>query len=214
MNNLTGLFISFEGTEGVGKTTAINNLCKKLEEEGIEYVRTREPGGSDFAEKLRAILLSPETHINEDTELLLIFAARSDHLANVILPALKAGKWVICDRFVDSSFAYQGFGRSNNGNDNRVMMQAKVKQLTADFVEKMPDLTLWLDLPVREGSKRAGRRSAADRFEQEAVDFFERVHQGYHYLAKNEPERFKRINASGTAKQVASRIWQTISENL
>ncbi|WP_434353216.1 dTMP kinase [Psychrobacter sp. HD31] len=214
MNNLTGRFISFEGTEGVGKTTAINNLCQKLEDAGIEYVHTREPGGSDFAEKLRDILLSPATQINEDTELLLIFAARSDHLANVILPALKAGKWVICDRFVDSSFAYQGFGRSSDNENHAIAMQAKVKQLTADFVEKMPDLTLWLDLPVKEGIERAGKRSAADRFEQEAVDFFERVHQGYQYLAKNEPERFKRISASGTAEQVAKRIWQAVNENV
>lgn len=202
----TGRFISFEGTEGVGKTTAINNLCQKLDEAGIDYVRTREPGGSEFAEKLREMLLSPETDINDDTELLLMFSARSDHLAKVILPALQAGKWVICDRFTDSSFAYQGFGRSNG---DKTMLN-KIEQLISGFVPKMPDLTLWLDLPVKEGIERAGKRSAADRFEQEAVAFFERVYQGYATLAKNEPNRFKRIDASGSAEQVADRIWQVV----
>lgn len=202
----TGRFISFEGTEGVGKTTAINNLCQKLDEAGIDYVRTREPGGSEFAEKLREMLLSPETDINDDTELLLMFSARSDHLAKVILPALQAGKWVICDRFTDSSFAYQGFGRSNG---DKTMLN-KIEQLISGFVPKMPDLTLWLDLPVKEGIERAGKRSAADRFEQEAVAFFERVYQGYATLAKKEPNRFKRIDASGSAEQVADRIWQVV----
>ena len=113
MTTTVGRFISFEGTEGVGKTTAIEGLCQRLQAAGIDYVRTREPGGSPFAERLRAILLDPATDINDDTELLLLFAARADHLQQVILPALQRGAWVICDRFTDSTIAYQGYGRAD-----------------------------------------------------------------------------------------------------
>lgn len=204
--NTSAKFISFEGTEGVGKTTAINNFCEKLEQAGIEYVCTREPGGSEFAETLRAILLDPDTNIIEDTELLLMFAARSDHFEKIIAPALSNGKWVVCDRFTDSSFAYQGYGRSNA---NETML-AKINNLINGFVPKMPDVTFWLDLPVAEGMQRASKRSAADRFEQEALAFFERVYQGYEFLAEQQPNRFKRIDANGTSDEVADRIWQTL----
>ncbi len=199
-------FITFEGTEGVGKTTAINNLCNKLREQGIDYLRTREPGGSEFAEQLREILLNPKTDINDDTELLLMFTARSDHLQKVILPALEKGQWVICDRFYDSSFAYQGYGRS----DADEHMLTKINQLIDGFVSKKPDLTLWLDLPVAEGMERAGKRSKADRFEQQQLGFFQRVHQGFSFLAGNEPTRFKRIDASGSAEEVSERVWAVV----
>lgn len=206
---LSSKFISFEGTEGVGKTTAINSLCQRLEQANIDHIRTREPGGSDFAEHLRNILLDPATNINDDTELLLMFTARSDHLAKVILPALEAGKWVICDRFYDSSLAYQGYGRSHADPQ----MLNKINQLITGFVPRQPDLTLWLNLPVQEGIKRAGKRSEADRFEQEAVAFFERVYQGYQAIATAEPQRFKPIDANGTATEVADRIWQQLFDN-
>ena len=117
MTTTVGRFISFEGTEGVGKTTAIEGLCQRLQAAGIDYLRTREPGGSPFAERLRAILLDPATDINDDTELLLLFAARADHLQQVILPALQRGAWVICDRFTDSTIAYQGYGRADGDQD-------------------------------------------------------------------------------------------------
>ena len=203
-----GRFISFEGTEGVGKTTAIEQLCNQLQAKGIDYLRTREPGGSPFAEQLRAILLDPDTTINDDTELLLMFAARCDHLQQVILPALQRGTWVICDRFTDSTVAYQGFGRAHGDSTVR----AKIAMLIEQFVEQLPGLTLWLDLPVLEGMARANKRSAADRFEQQATEFFTRVHQGFSILASEQPERIQRIDASGSAEEVSQRIWQAVQE--
>ena len=205
-----GRFISFEGTEGVGKTTAIEQLCARLQARGIDYLRTREPGGSPFAERLREILLDPNTAINDDTELLLMFAARCDHMQQVILPALQRGTWVICDRFTDSTVAYQGFGRA----DGDAIVRAKIDMLIEQFVVQLPELTLWLDLPVLEGMARANKRSAADRFEQQATAFFTRVHQGFSVLASEQPERIQRIDASGSANEVSARIWQTIEEKL
>ncbi len=205
-----GRFISFEGTEGVGKTTAIEQLCARLQARGIDYLRTREPGGSPFAERLREILLDPNTAINDDTELLLMFAARCDHMQQVILPALQRGTWVICDRFTDSTVAYQGFGRA----DGDAIVRAKIDMLIEQFVVQLPELTLWLDLPVLEGMARANKRSAADRFEQQATEFFTRVHQGFSVLASEQPERIQRIDASGSANEVSARIWQTIEEKL
>lgn len=205
-----GRFISFEGTEGVGKTTAIEQLCARLQARGIDYLRTREPGGSPFAERLREILLDPNTAINDDTELLLMFAARCDHMQQVILPALQRGTWVICDRFTDSTVAYQGFGRA----DGDAIVRAKIDMLIEQFVVQLPELTLWLDLPVLEGMARANKRSAADRFEQQATEFFTRVHQGFSVLASEQPERIQRIDASGSTNEVSARIWQTIEEKL
>ena len=203
-----GRFISFEGTEGVGKTTAIEQLCARLQARGIDYLRTREPGGSPFAEQLREILLDPNTTINDDTELLLMFAARCDHMQQVILPALQSGTWVICDRFTDSTVAYQGFGRA----DGDATVRRKIDMLIEQFVVQLPELTLWLDLPVLEGMARANKRSAADRFEQQATAFFTRVHQGFSTLASEQPERIQRIDASGSTDEVSARIWQTVKE--
>ena len=207
---IQGRFMSFEGTEGVGKTTAIEQLCTRLQARGIDYLRTREPGGSPFAERLREILLDPNTAINDDTELLLMFAARCDHMQQVILPALQRGTWVICDRFTDSTVAYQGFGRA----DGDAIVRAKIDMLIEQFVVQLPELTLWLDLPVLEGMARANKRSAADRFEQQATEFFTRVHQGFSVLASEQPERIQRIDASGSANEVGARIWLTIEEKL
>ncbi|WP_169392618.1 MULTISPECIES: dTMP kinase [Psychrobacter] len=207
--NYPARFISFEGTEGVGKTTAIKALAAKFDALGIDYIQTREPGGSPFAEKLRALLLDPATQINDDTELLLMFAARSDHLQSVILPALNQNQWVICDRFVDSTTAYQGFGRGFG--DKKIL--DKIAQLTENFVPKLPDLTLWLDLPVDLGMARADKRSKADRFEQERQDFFNRVYEGFATLANHEP-RFCRIDAQGESDEVALKIWQAVQSRL
>lgn len=205
-----GYFISFEGTEGVGKTTAIEQLCQRLQDSGIDCLRTREPGGSPFAERLRAILLDPATDIDDETELLLLFAARCDHLQQVIIPALQRGTWVICDRFVDSTIAYQGFGRAHGDS----AMRAKIEGLVDLFVPQLPDLTLWLDLPVLEGMARASKRSTADRFEQQATAFFTRVYDGFSALAVQYPERIERIDASGNADEVSARIWQRVNERL
>ena len=201
-----GRFISFEGTEGVGKTTAIEGLCQRLQSADIDYIRTREPGGSAFAERLREILLDPMTDITDDTELLLLFAARCDHIHQIILPALKRGTWVICDRFTDSTVAYQGYGRADA---DRVAL-AKIDSLIEQFIAHLPELTLWLDLPILEGMARANKRSAADRFEQQAMDFFRRVYTGFDTLASQYPERIVRIDASGSSDEVSARIWQTV----
>ena len=205
--NKVGRFISFEGTEGVGKTTAIAALGAQLQASGIDYIRTREPGGSAFAERLRSILLDPATSIDDDTELLLLFAARCDHMQQVILPTLQRGTWVICDRFTDSTIAYQGYGRAHGDS----VALAKIDTLVAQFILQLPELTLWLDLPVDEGMARAGKRSVADRFEQQASDFFMRIYEGFSALADQHPERIQRIDASGSSDEVNARIWQVVS---
>ena len=209
MNNSPkqGRFISFEGTEGVGKTTAIATLCHRLQANGIDCVRTREPGGSPFAERLRALLLDPATDISDDSELLLMFAARCDHVQQVIMPALMRGSWVICDRFTDSTIAYQGYGRAQG----EAAVLAKIDSLIAQFIPQLPELTLWLDLPVLEGMARAGKRSAADRFEQQADAFFSRVYEGFDALAAAYPERIERIDATGDSDEVSARIWQVLA---
>lgn len=201
-----GWFISFEGTEGVGKTTAIKALCSFLDKEKIEYIKTREPGGSSFAETLRNILLDTRTKVNDDTELLLVFAGRCDHIHNTILPALQAGKWVICDRFFDSTVAYQGFARGHGSEETLNKIQSLIDQ----FVHIKPDLTLWLDMPVEEGMRRAGKRSAADRFEQEEASFFTRVYEGFQSQAEKNPDRIKRIEALGTSDEVGIRVCEAV----
>lgn len=199
---ISAKFISFEGTEGVGKSTLITNVAAYLTAQGIDFIQTREPGGSPFAEQLRAMLLDPSTRMAEDSELLLMFAARADHVAQVIMPALAQGKWVLCDRFTDSTMAYQGFGRKQGDN----IELAKIELLIQHFVPKMPDMTIWLDLPVIEGMSRAKNRGKLDRFEQEKIAFFERVHQGFAYQAQHEPQRVKRIDAHGTPDEVLAKV--------
>lgn len=199
-------FISFEGTEGAGKSTLIKGLVAHLEERELPFIVTREPGGSVFAEKIRSLLLDAKNVIADDSELLLMFAARADHLQSVIIPSLEQGKWVICDRFVDSSFAYQGYGQ---GQADAATMQ-KIQILTDLFVTKMPDLTFWLDLPVEQGMQRARKRAALDRFEQREIDFFKRVYQGYEWIYRNEPSRVKRIDASGTQKELLDAVVRTL----
>lgn len=195
-----GRFITVEGTEGVGKSTNIAYLCRLLEEQGIEVVLTREPGGTPLAEELRGLLLQPRDEVvSEDTELLLMFAARAQHLRNVIEPALARGAWVVSDRFTDATFAYQGAGRGVDVEQIRLLEQLVQKGL-------QPDLTLLLDLPVEVGLKRASARSAPDRFEQEKVAFFERVRQGYLQRAEADPERFQVIDAAVDLEAVQAQI--------
>lgn len=205
--NTQAKFISFEGTEGVGKTTAIDNLCQELDKHNIAFIRTREPGGSVLAEELRDIFLDKNRTIDATTELLMMFTARADHLHQTILPALSQDKWVICDRFVDSTVAYQGFGRFL-GDETYLN---HIQLLTTHFVPRLPDLTLWLDLDIALGIKRANKRSSADRLESQELAFFERVHQGFVYQHHASPKRIHRIDASGTPQDVANQIWQCIS---
>ncbi len=200
MSMTRGCFITVEGTEGVGKTTNLDFIQSCLERQGIDVVRTREPGGTPLAEDIRELLLSPrEEPVAELTELLLMFAARAQHLQRVIRPALKAGSWVLCDRFTDATYAYQGGGR---GMDTAQI--AILEQLVQG--ELRPDLTLLLDLPVATGLARARARSTPDRFEAEKVNFFEGVRTHYLHRAAEEPERFAVINAEPALEQVQIQI--------
>ena len=190
------MFISFEGTEGVGKTTLIRKIHQYFEQQGKEVVLTREPGGTPLAEQIRSLLLAVnhEEQMSHDTELLLIYAARAQHLQQVIIPALNAGKIVLTDRFTDASFAYQCSGRG--------LSQEKLQLLNQTFVAKMPNITFWLDAPIELGMTRARERGALDRFEQEKLSFFAKVRAGYETLWQAEPERIKRLDATQNADVV------------
>jgi dTMP kinase len=185
-----GKFITLEGGEGVGKTTNLAFIKKYLQDHGIDVVVTREPGGTQLAEKIRQLLLdSSSESISESAELLLMFAARAQHIKHVIEPALSKGKWVLCDRFTDATYAYQGGGRNMSIN-------------TIEWLENLvqgtlrPDLTLLLDAPVEIGLGRVGARGELDRFESERIDFFERVRQAYLRQTALYPARIKLINAN------------------
>lgn len=184
-----GLFITFEGGEGVGKTTNIAFLRNWLEEHGIPVLLTREPGGTPLAEELRDILLNVAGEpIDPITELLVMFASRRQHVQQVIIPALNAGKWVISDRFTDATYAYQGGGRG--------MDPAAISQLEYLVQSGLhPDHSFLLDAPVTTGLMRARDRGALDRFEQEDLEFFERVRTAYLERASAEPDRFHVIKA-------------------
>ena len=190
------MFISFEGTEGVGKTTLIRKIYEYLVQQGQEVILTREPGGTPMAEQIRSLLLSVnhDENMSNDTELLLMYAARAQHLQQVIVPALLAGKTVLCDRFTDASFAYQCAGRG--------LSREKLNLLNQNFVSHMPNVTFWLDAPIELGMSRARERGALDRFEQEKVAFFEKVRAGYQELFEQSPERMKRLDATQSPEQV------------
>ncbi|MCU7375588.1 dTMP kinase [Paucibacter sp. O1-1] len=190
-------FISFEGIDGAGKSTHIEALSQRLRERGAEVVNTREPGGTPLAETLRGLFL--HSGMDELTEALLVFAGRRDHLVKVIEPALAAGKTVVCDRFADASFAYQGYGR---GMDLAVLGSLEQWVLQG----RQPDLTLWFDLPAEMAAQRRAAAREADRFEQQDLDFFGRVRAGYAARAAAAPERFARIDASGSIASVAAQI--------
>lgn len=193
---MRGLFITLEGPEGAGKTTNRAYLAEQLQAQGFEVALTREPGGTALAEQIRDILLAPHDEaMSVDTELLLMFAARAQHLAQVILPALEAGKIVICDRFTDATYAYQGGGRG---------LDCSRIALLEQFVQGdlRPDITLLFDLPVEDGMARAVARGKLDRFEQEHHDFFEAVRQSYLQRAEDDPERFRLVNAQQTLPEV------------
>lgn len=186
---MRGLFITLEGPEGAGKTTNRAYLAEQLQAQGFRVTLTREPGGTALAEQIREILLAPhDESMSVDTELLLMFAARAQHLAQVILPALAEGEIVICDRFTDATYAYQGGGRG---------LDCSRIALLEQFVQGdlRPDMTLLFDLPVADGMARAVARGKLDRFEQEQHDFFEKVRQAYLHRAAEDAERFRLVNA-------------------
>jgi dTMP kinase len=209
MSTAPGRFLTIEGIEGVGKTTQVARLSAALKERGIAHVVTREPGGTPLAERIRDIVLNARDETLPPTaELLLMFAARAVHLTNHIEPNLRAGRWVICDRFTDATYAYQGGGRR--------LSAEPIRQLeTLVQGARRPDLTLLLDAPVAEALRRAQRRNAAaaaDRFESERAEFFDRVRAAYLSRAAAEPERIAPIDASQSADGVAARILALLKE--
>lgn len=192
-----GRFITLEGTEGVGKSTNLRFLADRLAAAGIPHILTREPGGTPLAEEIRALLVTPrEEKVAPATELLLMFAARAQHVQTVIAPALARGDWVLCDRFTDATWAYQGGGR---GLDT-----APIAWLE-DYVQGAlrPDRVFLLDIDVATGLARArSRAGGGDRFEQERAEFFERVRRAYHARAATHADRYRVIDAAGTLEQV------------
>jgi dTMP kinase len=193
---VTGLFITLEGPEGAGKSTNREYLAQRLREHGLDVVLTREPGGTPLAERVRELLLAPaDEPMASDTELLLVFAARAQHLAQVIRPALARGAVVLCDRFTDATYAYQGGGRG--------LSFPRIEQLEC-FVQGdlRPDLTLIFDLPVEIGLSRAAARGRLDRFEQEGLAFFEAVRSAYLDRACEVPQRYRVIDAGQSLSAV------------
>ena len=203
-----GLFITVEGGEGVGKSTNMEYLQEHLRDAGVDLVVTREPGGTSLGEELRELLLKPRPEqMAPAAELLLIFAARAQHLSQVIEPALAAGRWVLCDRFTDATYAYQGGGRQLP-----VTLVRKLEQLVQG--ELRPDYTLLLDCPVDVGMDRASARGELDRFEQEQVAFFERVRATYLQLARESSGRYRVVDASRPLEEVQSQLQEICSELL
>lgn len=203
---MKGKFITIEGGEGAGKSTNLIFIRQYLKAAEKKVVLTREPGGTSVGEKIRDVLLDKkQIDISNDTELLMMFAARAQHIEHVILPALNAGNWVLCDRFTDATYAYQGGGR---GIDNeRIAILENWVQGTL-----RPDLTLLLDLPVEEGMKRANKRSEPDRFEQEKLEFFNRVRNAYLNMARTNTGRYRIVDASTSLENVQEQITQILDE--
>lgn len=211
---MTGKFITFEGPEGCGKTTQIRLLSDHLAAEGIQVQVAREPGGTATGEAVRNILQhnAAGEPLADRSELLLFTASRAQLMNQVILPALKGGDWVLCDRFIDSTMAYQGFARGMDiGTLDRINEFA--------IYDRKPDLTLLLDLDIDRGFQRLEKRYADgngshDRFEREAREFHHRVREGYHRLAEREPERFRIINSDRSVEAVSTDIWKAVKEVL
>ncbi len=203
-----GMFITLEGVEGAGKSTLMSYIAEIFSEAGKEVVQTREPGGTKTGEQIRSILLdSKNVGVTDDTELLLMFAARSQHIDEIINPALSLDKVVLCDRFTDASYAYQGGGRG---------IESSRIQILEDWVQQglKPNLTLLFDLDVETGLRRASNRSEADRFEQEEISFFEQIRSCYLQRAENEPERFRIIDSSQSVDNVKQQIQDILKEFL
>ncbi len=208
MNSKKGQFLTIEGSEGVGKSTNIAFIRDYLQQRGIDLLVTREPGGTPLSEEIRHLLLKKSDEMMDPTaELLLMFAARSQHINTVILPAINAGQWVLCDRFTDSTYAYQGSGRGLS----KTLIEQLEQMVQGDI---QPDLTLYLDIDVQIGLERAGKRAELDRFESEKIDFFERVRAGYLERVAAYPERCKVIDAAQALDCVQRDIAEILSEML
>ncbi len=198
-----GKFITLEGIDGAGKSTQLAWIVELLQRVGIPTVVTREPGGTALGEKLRDMLLDGSLMIYPETEALLMFAARREHLGRVILPALKEGQWVISDRFTDASFAYQGGGRELDAGKLDILEHWVQGDL-------QPDLTLYFDVPVEVGRQRVSQGGSMDRFEQEQAGFFQRVRAAYLNRAKQFPDRIKLIDSSQSLAEVKAAVERTL----
>jgi len=202
---MVGKFISIEGVEGAGKSTQVSFIQDYLTSLGKIVVVTREPGGTELSENIRNLLLEPSSNsMANDTELLLMFASRAEHVSQVINPALHRGDWVLCDRFLDATYAYQGGGRG--------IERQRIQQI-ADWTLRglIPDLTLLFDLPVELGLERVlERKEDMDRFEQEKIDFFQRIRKSYLKSAKAEPNRIKILDASLSIIKIQEQLTQLI----
>ena len=205
IGTMKGKFITVEGTEGVGKTTNIQRIAEWLDERGIAYISTREPGGTALGEKIRDLLLDKDnTAMAASAELLLMFAARAQHLEEKIIPALAAGTWVLCDRFTDATYAYQGFGRGLN-LEHIERLEALVQG------DLHPDFTLILDIDPELGMSRVRARGELDRFESEALEFFDRVRAGYRERANDNPSRYCLVDASSPLAVVQEHIVEALN---
>lgn len=202
----TGTFVTLEGPEGAGKTTQLKQLSKQLDVLGIDHIVTRDPGGTPLGRQIRRILLNPENPVNPMSELLLYQADRAQHVGEVIMPALKEGKLVLCDRYTDSTMAYQGYAR---GIDFEIIEDLN-KVATGGL---RPDLTILFDLESSEGLSRL-HPGGHDRLEREAIEFHHKVRDGYHELAKKEPQRWKTIDASKPMTTVQTELRRVLSEQL
>ena len=202
---MKGLFITLEGGDGAGKSTQIRNIERFFAEKGLIVVHTREPGGTPISEKLRDILLdNHNTEMSPVTEMLIYAASRAQHVREFVIPALERGEIVICDRFVDSSVAYQAYGRELGD------MVAEVNRHATGGLR--PDITFWLDIDPAAGRARAARAGELDRLEMEKLDFHYRVYEGYKKIAEQEPDRVRRIDASDTVENICSSIYACLEE--
>lgn len=202
-----GRFISFEGGEGSGKSTQIKNIAALLEKNGLEVLISREPGGSKGGEEIRELLVTGDAgRWDGVTELLLLYAARNDHVEKIIKPAIAAGKWVLCDRFADSTMAYQGYGHQ--------LGRSRIEQVhDAALGDFNPDLTIIIDIPVEIGLKRAlARRDGEDRYESMDISFHQRMRDGYLDIAEHAPNRVKVIDGSGSIEDVSSKLQGQLCE--
>lgn len=197
---MIGQFISIEGLEGAGKSTQADVLVAWLKAKGVEVIRTREPGGTPIAEAIRNLVLAHHSEkMDATTELLMVFAARKQHVEALIRPALAAGKWVVSDRFTDATYAYQGGGRQ--------IPEADIKQVEHLALGGFkPDLTVWFDCDADVGLSRARARAALDRIESEAIDFFQRCRQAYRRREQEDPNRFLTIDANPSKETVSQQL--------
>ena len=209
-----GVFLTFEGPDGSGKSTQARLLAERLRAEGYPVLETVEPGGTPIGQQIRRILLDPANQdLRPTTELLLMFAARAQNVEQWILPALEAGKMVVCDRFTDSSIAYQGAGRGLGWKTVLDLDRIACRGL-------VPDLTLCIDIDTKTGLARARSRNRTDagkqesRLDEQSVEFHEKARAAYHELARREPARFRLIQGEGAPEEIAARVWETVSQIL